>query len=66
MDRLLPEIEPDACTGCVACVDACTHNALEMRDGVAALRDVEACANDQNCLAACPTDAIRMAAAASA
>jgi NAD-dependent dihydropyrimidine dehydrogenase PreA subunit len=64
MDRQLPVIDPAECTGCVACVDACTHACLEMQDGVAALTNPAACTNDQNCMAACPTDAIHMGPAA--
>jgi NAD-dependent dihydropyrimidine dehydrogenase PreA subunit len=60
MDKWLPVIEPDACTGCVACVDACNPGSLEMRDGLAVLVNGDSCASDEHCVVACPTDAIRM------
>jgi NAD-dependent dihydropyrimidine dehydrogenase PreA subunit len=60
MDKWLPIIDPDACTGCVACVDVCTPGSLEMRDGVAVLTNADSCASDEHCVEACPTDAITM------
>ncbi len=60
MKKWLPVIDPDACTGCVACVDACTPGSLEMQDAVAVLTNLETCASDEHCLLACATDAIRM------
>ena len=60
MDKWLPVIELDACTGCVSCVDECTPGSLEIRDGVAVLTNADTCASDEHCVAACPTDAIMM------
>jgi NAD-dependent dihydropyrimidine dehydrogenase PreA subunit len=60
MQHLLPLVDEANCTGCVACVDACTHLCFEMRGGVAVLTNPEACSNDRNCVTACPTDAIEL------
>jgi thioredoxin reductase (NADPH) len=57
---LLPVITADECTGCVACVDACNPQCLDMEGGVAVLARPEACNGDEHCVEACPTDAIRM------
>jgi NAD-dependent dihydropyrimidine dehydrogenase PreA subunit len=60
MEKWLPVIDPEACTGCVACVDACNPGCLEMRDGIAALAHADACAGNEHCVESCPTNAIAM------
>ena len=60
MLKWLPVIDPEACTGCVACVDVCDPGSLEMVDGLAVLARPETCASDEHCVEACATDAIRM------
>jgi MinD superfamily P-loop ATPase len=59
MEKLLPVVDRDACTGCVACVDACDRGCLLMVDGVAVLIDAEACAGSEHCVESCPIGAIR-------
>jgi NAD-dependent dihydropyrimidine dehydrogenase PreA subunit len=58
---LRPIINLDDCTGCVACVDACNPQCLEMDGTVAVLVRPETCTGEGHCVDACPTDAIRMA-----
>jgi Na+-translocating ferredoxin:NAD+ oxidoreductase RNF subunit RnfB len=60
MLKLLPVLEPDNCTGCVACVDACNPSCLEMQDGLPVLMNAAACTGSEHCVAACPTQALRM------
>ena len=47
------------CTGCAACVDACTEGGLHLLDGKAAV-DKEACVLCGYCAAACPEFIIRV------
>ena len=40
MQKWLPVVDVDACTGCVACVDACSTSALEMLDELRSIKNV--------------------------
>ena len=64
MEKVLPVVDREACTGCVACVDACDRGCLQMEEGIAVLIDAEACMSAEHCVGACPVSAIRMAAVA--
>jgi NAD-dependent dihydropyrimidine dehydrogenase PreA subunit len=60
MQKWLPVIDPENCTGCVACVDVCEPQSLQMVDGIAVLTQPDTCVSDEHCIEACATDAIRM------
>jgi len=52
-------VNPEACTGCGLCVEACPMEVIHVTDGVAVVdepecRECGACANE------CPNDAIRL------
>ena len=63
MQTTLPVVDQEACTGCVACVDACDGGCLQMEGGVAVLINPEACVGAEHCVESCPIGAIRMESA---
>ena len=57
VNRLVPEINENKCTGCRKCVEFCEYNALAMM-GDNVLVFPEICHNCGGCKLVCPTDAI--------
>ena len=51
-------IDPEICTGCGSCEDACPYEAIEVVDGLAVVG--EACTLCGSCVEACPVEAITM------
>ncbi len=56
----LPIIDPERCTGCHACVDACPTQALAQIRGKAVLAFPERCTYCTACEDLCPEDAIAL------
>ena len=52
-------VDEALCTGCEACVDPCTDEAIAMANGVAVV-EPERCEGCLNCVQVCPANAIRM------
>lgn len=59
--KWLPVIDPDLCTGCDACVEACGPKSLQLVNKVASLVRSDTCGSEEHCIAPCPTGAIQMA-----
>ena len=59
--KWLPVVDPNLCTGCNACVEACGPKSLELINKVAVLVRPETCGSEEHCIAPCPTGAIQMA-----
>ncbi len=58
-------IEPETCTGCKACIDACPYHAIYFNDSVKLAQKCTGCAHlldhgetSPRCVEACPTDAL--------
>jgi Na+-translocating ferredoxin:NAD+ oxidoreductase RNF subunit RnfB len=60
MQKWLPLIDVEGCTGCYACIDACLPQCLQMENGVAVLTSPDACLSDEHCVEPCPTGVITM------
>lgn len=62
--RLLPEIDPQRCTGCGRCIAACGPHVLVLErrgwDKVSSLVDESACTGCRHCAWRCPFGAIAM------
>ncbi len=58
MKRDVVSIDPDRCTGCGRCVEACSEGAIGIVDGKAAVLDENVCDGLGACLPACPAGAI--------
>lgn len=56
----LPQIDPDTCLSCDACVDACHINALQASDTAEPVLDQESCIGCGVCASVCPSDALQM------
>ena len=48
----------DLCVGCGLCVDACSMEILEMKEGISVMRDADKCIECGSCVRACPKGAI--------
>jgi MinD superfamily P-loop ATPase len=60
MNKILPEIDPIACSGCGECLPACQAGALALVESKAILARPDLCEYDGNCEPACPTGAISL------
>ena len=56
----LPQIDPDTCLGCYACVDACPFDVLEVERFVAKVARPDACCGLTLCEQKCPNGSLRM------
>jgi len=50
-------VDPELCTGCESCVEACPLDAIEMQDDIAKV-DPETCGDCGACVEVCPVEAI--------
>ncbi len=53
------KVDPEICTGCESCVDACPVEAISMSDEIAVV-DPDTCADAGACVEACPVEAITL------
>ncbi len=60
LDKVLPEIDLAACTGCGDCVVACKPGALGLVAGKAVLVRPDRCEYDGQCELLCPAGAIQL------
>ena len=60
MQKWVPVVAEDQCTGCGLCVEACGPACLEMVDNLPVLTRPDQCGSEEHCIAPCPEDAIRM------
>ena len=61
MQKWMPVILKEDCTGCGLCVEACGPKSLIMMDRIAALAFPETCGSEEHCISVCRDDAIQMA-----
>lgn len=50
-------VDPEKCTACEECVEACPLEAIEVKDDVAVV-DEEVCSDCGACVDVCPSEAI--------
>ncbi len=53
------KVDPEKCTGCESCIDACPSEAIKMEEEKAVI-DVDACVDCGVCVDECPVEAISM------
>ena len=52
-------VDPETCTGCESCVDACPVEAISMEEDIAKV-DEDTCTDCETCVEVCPVEAISM------
>jgi len=52
-------VDPEKCTGCGACLDACPVDAIRLENDLAVI-DAGICDLDGICIPTCPVEAIRL------
>jgi len=52
------KVDPDTCTGCETCVEACPVEAISMVEGKAVINQ-ETCTECGTCIGECPVEAIK-------
>lgn len=57
---IVPHVDPGACMGSAACVNACPEKVLRVVGGQATVVDAAHCVGHGACLAACPVEAIEL------
>ncbi len=57
---VLPEINPQLCTGCGDCITACQPRALALVNNKAVLAHPERCQYEGGCEPVCPVGAIQL------
>lgn len=50
-------VDPEKCTGCGECVEACPLDSLEVKDDLAVV-DEDTCGDCGSCVDVCPSEAI--------
>lgn len=58
VDTVAAKVDPEKCTGCEVCVDACPLEAITIVDGVAVISDE--CTECGLCIGECPCEAISL------
>jgi len=58
--KMAAKVDPDKCTGCGACVDACPVEAISLNDDDMAVVDEDTCTECGLCVDECPNDAISL------
>ncbi|UCE73517.1 MAG: FAD-binding protein [Methanomassiliicoccales archaeon] len=53
---MVVKVNEEECTGCESCIDACPIEAIEMKDGIAKIKDN--CNSCNACIESCPVEAI--------
>jgi len=53
------KVDPEKCTGCESCIDACPSEAIKIEEDKAVI-DVDACVDCGVCVDECPVEAISM------
>lgn len=52
------KLTSDKCTGCGLCTEVCPHGVIEMKDGLASVRDLDLCMECGACMSNCEFGAI--------
>jgi NAD-dependent dihydropyrimidine dehydrogenase PreA subunit len=55
-----PIVDQDRCNGCEECLEVCTADVLEMRDGKSVPVNEELCTGCESCVEVCKEEAIRL------
>ena len=53
-------VDNESCKGCEDCIEVCTANVFEMRDGKSVALNAEACIECESCVGVCKEKAIRV------
>ena len=51
---------PDKCTGCERCTEVCPHGVFKVKNGKAAIHEIDSCMECGGCALNCPVEAIEV------